>query len=216
VNTRVIRRVDTGYLEQRSRSATPWPRYLQLRTLDIELGPVLVPFVEPDVLDSNEILARWDFRRDGKLEPVLLVRAPVSIAARILATESNLVGLEPITVSFVGGHRIWGLGHVDETRAGMLDKLVVEQLESDLVARVHIICLCARVGFGSVVASEISRVDNVGGKGRVVRVGIPAEVVVLATDAFAVDNEDVEDVMRVNHCRGGDEKDEGLHGKAWF
>jgi hypothetical protein len=63
--------------------------------------------------------------------------------------------LEPVTRAVVGSDAAGGLGHVKESRAGMLDELVVENLQADLVSGADFVGLGSRVGLGTLVASEI-------------------------------------------------------------
>lgn len=63
--------------------------------------------------------------------------------------------LEPISRSVVAADGAGGLGHVEEPRAGVLDELVVEDLEANLVAGADLVGLGSGVGLSALVAAEV-------------------------------------------------------------
>ena len=79
----------------------------------------------------------------------------------------------------------------------MLDEFVVEDLEAKLVP-----CFdCVSGGFlvqRTLVATQVVRVDQLAGDGRVVRVGILANIGIFSSDVGTVDDQTVEDVMRIS------------------
>ena len=199
----------TGDLDQRTGVAASGTIDLELQALNVELSLVDMALVEADMLHTHEVLARRCLGRDGELHPVLLPRAPVSVLGSIALAETRLPHLEPVARSVVGGDGAGGLGHVEEARAGVLDELVVEELEPDLVAGVDLVGPDVAGGLGPDVATEVLLVDDVG-EGGVVRVGVFADVRVLATLLLAVDEEDVEDVVGIDRGgRGGQDREDG-------
>jgi len=209
-NTRVGLLVQPRNLDHRTRVATPGPLNLELRAGHVELGLVDMALVQANVLDAHEVLAGRGLGGDGKLEAVLVVRAPVAVGVGLAAAEPCLHDLEPVARAVVGLDVRGRLGHVHEARAGVLDQLVVEDLEADLVAGLD--GVGGRVaGLGADVAAEVVLVKDVGEDG-VVRVAVLAHVRVLAALTLAVDKEDVEDVVRIGRRGESRNQKEGLHG----
>lgn len=60
----------------------------------------------------------------------------------MLEVESH-VHLEPVSRAVVAADRTRGLGHVEESRAGMLNELVVEDLQADAVAGLDLVGACS-------------------------------------------------------------------------
>ena len=202
-DSRVVSVVNTGNLDERSRGSATRAVDLQLSTLDVELCPALEAFVKTDVFHTDQILAGRNIFWDSVLETILLPRAPRPVIARASTAQALLVHLEPIPRAIVRCDRVRGLRHVDKARAGMLNKFSVEQLEADLVSGVDLIGLRV-ASSGTNVAPEVFSRDYVG-EGRVVRITVAAEVVVLATNRLVVDDEDVEDVVGIHsHAKGGE------------
>jgi chorismate mutase len=134
---------------------------------------------------------------DGPLQPVFLPALPSSVhtrGARVL--EPALHNLHPVTRTIVVSDLSRSLGDVHEARAGVLNELVVENLEPELVACLDRVCgglLVQR----ALVAAQVVGVHQLAGQRRIVRVVVLANVCVLAANAGAVDNQTIEDVMRV-------------------
>lgn len=210
-DTGVAGSVDAGDLDEGSGGTATGAVDLELSALDVELGTVLEALVEADVLDTDEVLAGRHLLGDDELEAVLLPRAPGAVLVGSTAAEAGLHDLEPVTGTVVGGDVGGGLGHVDEAGTGVLNGLAVEDLETDLVSGVDLVGLDV-AGLGADVAAELVGADDVG-EGRVVRVAVAAEVVVLATDNLVVDYQDVEDVVGIdNGAESGEEESlDGLH-----
>lgn len=127
----------------------------------------------------------------------------------------GVIYLCPVPGAIVVLDRARRLGDIYEARTGVLNKLVVEDLEPDLVA-----CLDSIRGSVSrsrtLVAAQVVGVHELRGERRVVCVAVFASVGVLAANGCAVDDEAVEDVVCV--CTKGREQREdgdGLHGCWW-
>jgi hypothetical protein len=203
----VVGPVDARDLHEWVRVAAAGPLNLELRAGDVELRPVDVALVQTDMLDTHQILAGRSLGRDGKLEPVLVVRAPVGVDVATTAAETGLVNLEPVPAAVIVVDAARGFGHVDEAGTRVLDDLVVEDLEADPVAGPDGGGLgVARSG--THVATHVVGVEDVGEHGEV-RVGVAPHVGVLAAHALAVDVQDVEDVVRIRRGQGGRNGGEG-------
>jgi hypothetical protein len=149
---------------------------------------------------------------NGPLQPVLLPGFPSGVLARRAGVlEATLHDLHPVTGTIVVGNTSRCLGNVHETRAGVLNEFVVENFEAELVTRLD------SVGSGllvqrALVASKVVGVHELAGDGGVVRVRVLANVGIFASDVGAVDDQPVEDIMRVGtERRKQREKSNGLH-----
>jgi len=184
-DTGVIGLVDAGNLDERAGVTAAGPVNLELSALNVELSTILETLVEADVLDADEVLAGGSLLGDDELEAVLLPRAPRAVIVGGSTAETSLHDLEPVARAVVCGDVRGSLGHVDESRAGVLDGLAVEDLETDLVTGVDLVGLDV-AGLSADVASEIVGIDDIR-EGGVVGVAVAAEVVVLTTDDLVVD-----------------------------
>lgn len=69
--------------------------------------------------------------------------------------------LEPVARTIVACGSVRGLGHVEETRTGVFDELVVEDLQADTIASPDFVSSSAVVGLGTFVATQvIAREDH--------------------------------------------------------
>lgn len=171
--------------------------------------------VKTNVLNADEIFSSRDAALNGPLKPVLLPAGPGGVDTRVAGVaEADLHDLGPVAGAVVALDVGGGFGDVDEAWAGVLDELVVEELEADLVA-----CLDGVgggvAGYGSLVATEIVGVDDVVGEGGVVGVAVLASVGILAADGGSVDDEAVEDVVGICTERRDERKNcGGLHSEV--
>lgn len=195
-NSRVIRLVNTGNLDRWSGGASSGTFDLKLEALDVELGLADVAFVETNVLHTDKVLAWRNFLLDRPLQAILLPGAPVVVHARAVATQRSLVDLHPVAAAVVGLDTRRRLRDVDEARTGVLDELVVEQLEANLVTGLDGVG-CGVSCCGALVAAEVVRVHNIVREGRIVGVGVLARVRVLSSNGGTVDDQAVEDVVRL-------------------
>jgi len=166
-NTRVIYAVNARNLHQRTRIAATWAVDLQLSADNVELCPILVLFVQTDVLDPDEVLPSRRLGRNSELETVLVVRTLIAVDCCVASRQAGLVHLEPVARAIVVGDPVGRLGHIHETRAGVLDQLVVEDFETNPVACVDLEGLDVAAGLGTGAASQVFLGKNVG-EGRVV------------------------------------------------
>lgn len=157
--------------------------------------------VKTDVLDTDKVFTSRNALLDGPLEPILVPVGPALVNTRGAGVgKTALHDLGPGAAAIVVLDLSGSLGDVDKSRTGMLDPLVVEDLEAKLVTGLD------GVGTGvtsdsAPVAAEVVGVDNVVGDDGVVRVAVLASVGILATDGLAVDDEDVEDVVGIGRHR---------------
>jgi len=88
------------------------------------------------MLHPNQILSRRDISRHRNLDAIFLPQTPVAVLAGTALAHTTLPELEPVAGAIIAGdgRAGGGLGHVDEAGAGVFDELVVEELETDLVA----------------------------------------------------------------------------------
>jgi hypothetical protein len=205
-DSRVALGVDSRNLGYWPGVATSRTFNFELEAFDVELRLAHVGLVETNVLHADKVLARWNFALDGPFQSVLLPRAPVVVCSWVAATQSGLVDLHPVATAVVALHtRRRRLADVNETGPGVLDELVVEQLETKLVpsldsVRSGVSCCC------TLVAAEVVGVHKLVGEGRVVGIGVLSRVRVLSTDGCTIHDQSIENVMRLdNRRRGGDE-----------
>jgi hypothetical protein len=129
---------------------------------------------------------------DSPLQSVFLPRVPSSVlAGRVGVLEAGLHNLYPVARAVVVGNTSRCLRNVHKSRAGVLNELVVEDLEAELVTSLD------SIGSGllvqrALVASKVVGVHELAGDGRVVRVGVLANVRIFASDIGTVDNQTVE------------------------
>lgn len=142
--------------------------------------------VNTDVLEADQVLAIGDVIRDGELHAVLLPGAPAVVDVG-RAVGAALPDLEPVSVTHVLGDGARGLGHVDHPGARVLDELVVPQLGRDLVTGFSIVSLGRRTK-GALVTPEVLGVDDLVGERRLVVVAVLADVVVVTSNGFVVDD----------------------------
>jgi hypothetical protein len=198
--------VRAGELDCRARISSATGLDLQLEALDVELRLADVALVQANVLDADEVLASGDVLLNSPLEPILLPRVPGGVRARGAGVlEAALHDLDPVAGAVVALDGARRLGDVDEARAGVLDELVVEDLEAELVTDLDGVG-GGVAGGGALVAAEIVAVHQLAGDRGVVRVAVLAGVGVLAADGSTVDDEAVEDVMRIG-TEGRDESE---------
>lgn len=142
--------------------------------------------VDTDVLEADQVLAIGDVVGDGEFHAVLLPGAPAVVDVG-RAVGAALPDLEPVAVAHVLGDRAGSLGHVDHTGARVLDELVVPQLGRDLVTGFSVVGLGRRAE-GALVTPEVLRVDDLVGERRLVVVAVLADVVVITSNSFVVDD----------------------------
>jgi hypothetical protein len=129
-NTRITRLVNTWDLHSRPRLSSSAALNLKLEALDVELRLADVALVQTNVLNANEVLARRDVILNSPLKAVLLPAVPGCVnAGGGWVLEAGLSDLDPVAGTVVGLDRAGGLGDVDEAWAGVLDELVVEDLD---------------------------------------------------------------------------------------
>lgn len=160
---------------------------------------------------SQQQSQSWLTLLDGPLQAILLPVAPAGVCSRAAGiAETVLHHLDPVTGAIIVLDRTRSLGDVNETWAGMLDELVVEELEAELVASLDGVGGGVS-GRGALVATQVIAVHDLAGEGRVVGVVVLASIGILSTDVGAIDDETVEDVMGFSERRqqGGDV--DGLH-----
>lgn len=186
---------------------------LEHTAFDVELSLALVSLVEPDVLNTDEILARWDVLLDSPLQPILLPAAPTAVVAGACwVAQTGLVDLDPVAGAIIVLDTTRSLGNVDVSWTWVLDELVVEKLEANLVTSLDVVGGGA-AGLGSLVASKIVAVHELVRERGVVAVAVLASVCILSTDGSTVNDQAVKYVMRLGERRQqGGEKD-GLHCK---
>ena len=114
--------------------------------------------MQTNMLDTNQIFTSRDVLLNSPLKTILLPAAPGRVCSRAAGVaEPCLVHLGPIAGAVVLGDGSWSLGDVHKSRSGVLDELVVEELEAELVTSLD----CVRWGrarLGAFVASKIIRV----------------------------------------------------------
>ena len=211
-NSGVVGGVDAGNLEKWRWVPSSRSLNLQLIALNIELRLSNMALVKPDVLNADKVLSWWDRLGDSELNAVLLPQAPGSIISGAAAANALLPCFEPIAGAVIVGNRARSLGHINEARAGMLNELVVEELEAEDVAGLDGVGSCAS-GLCALVAAQLIGSDDVICEGRVVGVAVLPDVGIFAADGLAVDDEAVEDVVGLcdeGRREQGDETD-GLH-----
>lgn len=205
-NTGVVGLVSTRELDSGAKLSSAAGLDLKLEALDVELRLADVALVEANVLNADEVLASGDALLDGPLKPVLLPVGPGCVdTGRAGVVEAALHDLGPLAGAVVRLDVAGCLGDVDKAWAGVLDQLVVEQLEADLVTSLDSIGSSA-ASCGALVAAKVVAVHDVVGEGWIVRVAVLAGVRILATDRLSVDNQAVEDVVRVGtkRCQQGE------------
>jgi hypothetical protein len=213
-NTRIARLVHTRDLHSRSWLSSSAALNLKLEALDVELRLADVALVEANMLNANKVLARGDVLLHSPLQAILLPAVPGCVdAGSRWVLEPGLGHLDPIAGAIVGLDGAGGFGDIDEAWAGMLDELVVEDLDTKSVLRcsvsmrakyleAELVTSLDGVG-GSVasdstlVAAKVVAVHQLAGQRWVVAVGVLASVRILATNGLSVDDQAVEDVMRV-------------------
>jgi hypothetical protein len=211
-NPGVVGLVDTRNLDSGTELGSSRALDLELEALDVELRLADVGLVETNVLYANKVFSSRDALLDGPFKTILLPARPGGVGARAGGVgETALHDLGPVTRSIIALDIRRSLGDVDEARAGVLNLLVVEELEADLVASLDGVG-GGVAGSGSLVAAEVVGVHNVVGERRVVGVAVLASVCILAADRSTVDDETVEDVVGVG-TKGRNErkKSGGFH-----
>lgn len=198
-NTSIVSAVDTGDLGLGRRVTGAGRGDLQLEALHVELSLADVALVDGDVLNADEVLASRNVLLDGPLKAVLLPAVPGSVDTGLAGVlEAALHDLDPVTAAVVVGNAARGLGDVDESRAGVLDLLVVGELEANLVASLDGVG-GNTTSLSALVAAKVGRVNNLAGERGHVRVGVLAGVSIVTTDGLVVDHKTVEDVVGVDH-----------------
>jgi hypothetical protein len=206
-NTGIGSLVSARKLDGRAKRAGSAGLDLQLEALDVELRLADVALVETNVLDADEVLASGDALLNSPLEPVLLPRVPGGVLARRAGVlEAALHDLGPVAGAVVALDGARRLGDVDEARAGVLDELVVEDLEAELVTSLDGVG-SGVASDGALVTAEVVAVHQLAGDGGVVGVAVLAGVGILAANGSTVDDEAVEDVMRID-TEGRNEREE--------
>jgi hypothetical protein len=161
-NAGIVRSVDSLDLYQRTWSAVAASSDLNMSALHAELRTADVTVVEADVLYDNEKVSQRGTGWDGALDAVLLSSAPMCIDAWITAAETRFVDLEPVTRAIVAVQRAGCFGHVDEFWTGVLDELIVPELEADSavgdrgVCAVPVVAPLLRRNFGEFAVSEVN------------------------------------------------------------
>jgi hypothetical protein len=209
---RIVRLVHAGDLDQRAWVASAGSLNFELSTLHVMLALGHMHLVNCNVLDAYEILPGGDILGDGEGDSIFLPRAPASVVVGLAAAKTGLVDLEPVTRAVVGVDGAGGLGHVYEARAGVLNELVVPELEANLVAGLDGHGLGAS-GLGTRVATEVVRGDNIVGERGHVAVAVLADVGVVTTLGLAVDKQLAEDVVGLDGKRRSQKAESkgGLH-----
>jgi hypothetical protein len=193
----IVGLVDTGNLDSGAGLSSSAGLDLKLKALDVELRLADVTLVEANVLNADEVLASGDVLLDGPLQLVLLPAVPGCVnTGSAGVVQAALHDLDPVAGSVVALNSTGSLGDVDETWAGVLNLLVVEELEAELVTSLDSVG-GGIAGGGTLVAAEVVAVHNIGSESGVVRVAVLAGVGILAADILSVYNQAVEDVMGV-------------------
>ena len=91
----------------------------------------------------------------------------------------------------------------------MLDEFIVEKLEAKLVTGLD--GIGGRNGLGTLVATQVVRVHQLTGEGWVVAIAVLARIGILSTNRGAIDDQPVEDVVRIGEGRGERKEGDGLH-----
>jgi hypothetical protein len=193
----IVGLVDTGNLDSGAGLSSSAGLDLELEALDVELRLADVTLVEANVLNADEVLASGDVLLDGPLQLVLLPAVPGCVNTRSAGVvQAALHDLDPVAGSVVALNSTGSLGDVDEAWAGVLNLLVVEELEAELVTSLDSVG-GGVAGGGTLVAAELVAVHNIGSESGVVGVAVLAGVGILAADILSVDNQAVEDVVGV-------------------
>lgn len=129
--------------------------------------------MDTNVLAAEEVLSVLERRRQGELHDSVLPGSPAlvgggvadwaglpAVIVRLRGTETDRLGppnlhLEPVSRAVVAANGAGCLGHVEEARTGVLDELVVEDLEADAVPGLDIVRASAVVGNGALVAAQV-------------------------------------------------------------
>lgn len=117
--------------------------------------------VNTNVLHADKVLSVGSVLGDLGSNPVPVVVAPGSGGEVTTVANTLFVDLEPIARSVVGLDAAGGLGHVDQTGAGVLELGTYSQLEADLLAGVDRkdLRLVSR-GESALVADDIGTIDG--------------------------------------------------------
>jgi hypothetical protein len=196
-NTSIRSLVSTGELDSRAGLSSAGGLNLKLEALNVELRLADVALVETNVLNADEVLASGDVLLDGPLKAVLLPAVPGCVdtgGAGVL--QAGLHDLDPVAGAVVALDGTGSLGNVNKSWAGVLNLLVVEELEAKLVAGLDGVG-GGVASSGALVAAEVVAVHQLGGERGHVAVAVLASVCIVATNGRAVDDEAVEDVVGV-------------------
>ena len=207
-NTSIGRLVDTRDLDSRAGLSSTGGLDLKLEALDVELCLADVALVETNVLNADEVFTCRDVLLYCPLEAILLPVGPGGVdTGGGGVVEAALHHLDPIAGTIVVLNRARSLGDVDKARAGVLNKLVEEELEAELVASLDSVGGSV-AGDSALVATEIIAVNDFRRERWVVGVAVLARVGIVTSDSLAVDDEAVEDVVGVG-TKGRNESEEG-------
>jgi hypothetical protein len=187
----------------------------------VELSLAVMSAVKTNVLGANQVLALRHLSRNGKLDAVVIPRAP-SGAKNILGlvAKARLEDLEPLAIALVLLDGAGGFGHVDEGGAGVLHGSAIGELHGHLGTGCDFLdARLASAGKGALVAAEVVHVGC-----HVVERVLPLGWVELlctrvladelvALGLLAVNDQDVEGVVGGGELRNGGSGDDGeLHG----
>jgi hypothetical protein len=156
-----VRSVIVAYLHSGAGGTAAATCDLDLHAGDVVLRLVDVGTVNTNVLHADEVLSVGSVLGDLGSDPVTVVVAPGGGGEVTTVADTLLVDLEPLARSVVGLDAAGGLGHVDQTGAGVLELSTDSQLEANLLAGVDSqdLSLAGR-GESALVANNIGTVDG--------------------------------------------------------
>jgi hypothetical protein len=188
--------------------------------------------VQTDVLDTDKVFAGGQRLLDCPFKAIFLPRAPGAVVAGGARADACFVDFDlrkmsvgyeirmarrityPVARAIIIRHFSRRFADVHKPWTRVFDKLVVEQLEPDLVAGLHSVCGSA-TGLGALVAAQVVRIHELRGEGWVVAIAVLARVCIFTTDGGPVDDEPIEDVVGLGEWRKEEEEVEGLHVEGW-
>lgn len=196
VDVRVIRLVHSRDLNGRTRRSRPRTRHLDLGAGEVELGLAEEASVQANMLHADKILSGRRVLGDLERRGILAPCAPILVLDPLggVGAEPFLVDLEPVAGAVVRPDVAGSLGHVDLQRTRVLHLGAVRKLKAELRAGGHLVYLGIGGGLHrALVAAEVIA-EDLGGEGRHVVVGVPADVLKVL-GRFTVDNELGENVV---------------------
>jgi hypothetical protein len=155
--------------------------------------------VQTNMFNTDKVLAGRQRLLDRPLDTIFLPGAPGAVIARRAGADGCFVDFDlegisicekveevkkityPVARPIIIRYLPWCLADIHEPRSGMLNELIVEQLEPDLVARLDGIGRGA-AGLGALVAAKVVGVHEFAGDGWVVGVAVLPRVGILASD----------------------------------